>query len=144
MRDVISHLDYNDVKMSLQNDHVLLDDAVMAHGHCHGNVNGNGHNGNGYNGNGHNGNGYNGNGHNGHGNEARRSMVIPAADVILPKIEGILLELKAGERKGTMRMRQIDLSLAEIAATMAKLPDASVPSNDASVIIDLSGKSRTG
>jgi len=107
MRDVMSRLDYNDVKRSLKHDLRFLNDAAMARG-------------------------------------PRWSAVTPAADVILPKIEGILMEFKARESDGTARMRQIDLSLAELAATMEKLSSDGAPSKDAAVIIDITGKARTG
>ena len=108
MRDVMSRLDYNDVKRSLKHDRRFLNDAIMAHG-----------------------------------NGSKRSAVTPAADVILPKIEGILMEFKARESNDTVMMRQIDLSLAELAATMAKSSADSALSQDAAVIIDLSGKAKT-
>jgi len=40
----------------------------------------------------------------------------PAADVILPKIEGILMDLRSTEDERTLRMEQIEISLAEICA----------------------------
>ena len=109
MRDVMSRLDYNDVKRSLRHDRKFLNDAIMVRG-----------------------------------KGPRRSAATPAADVILPKIEGILMELKARESHGTARMRQIDLSLADLAAVMAKHSGDSAPSKDSGVIIDLTEQARTG
>jgi len=39
-----------------------------------------------------------------------------AQDVVLPKVERILMDLRALEEKDTLRMRQIDISLAELCA----------------------------
>jgi len=97
MREVISRLDYHDVKRSLRHDRRFLNDAAMAHGHG-----------------------------------ARRRAAVPAADVILPKIEGILLELKERERIDSIRMRHIDHTLAELAASIAKHAADCGSSNDAS------------
>jgi len=43
-------------------------------------------------------------------------VFVHAADVILPKIEGVLRELRSSEEHGTLRMEQIDISLAELLA----------------------------
>ena len=45
----------------------------------------------------------------------------PAPDVILPKIECILKEFRASEKNDSLRMRQIDLSLAVLGATKKKV-----------------------
>ena len=41
-------------------------------------------------------------------------VFIHATDVVLPKIEGVLWELRSLEESGTLRMKQIDISLAEL------------------------------
>jgi len=41
-------------------------------------------------------------------------VFIHATDVVLPKIEGVLWELRSLEEAGTLRMKQIDISLAEL------------------------------
>ena len=68
-----------------------------------------------------------------HPNEPTASMgradvcadsLTPAADVILRKIENILIDLRSTEETGSMRMKQIDISLAELSVchdkTLAK------------------------
>jgi len=80
MRDVISRLDYNDVKKSVLHDRKRFHDSTP-HSMKHG---------------------------------SRTEHVTPAPDVILPKIERILIELRQTEEKGTIRMKQIEISLAEL------------------------------
>jgi len=50
----------------------------------------------------------------------RTDALTPAADAILTKIEGILTEFKATEEKGTLRMKQIEISLAELGVRQDK------------------------
>jgi len=82
LRDVISRLDYEDIKKSMakqrrrmKNSHIISGLS----GSCH-------------------------------------DVFVHAADVILPKIEGVLRELRSSEEHGTLRMEQIDISLAELFA----------------------------
>jgi len=52
--------------------------------------------------------------------ESKSSAFVPALDTITAKIENVLMELKATEQTGTLRMCQIESRLAEIRATRAK------------------------
>jgi len=82
LRDVISRLDYEDIKKSMTKERRRRKDSHIISG-----LSGSYH-----------------------------DIFVHAADVILPKIEGILRELRSSEEHGTLRMEQIDISLAELLA----------------------------
>ena len=51
--------------------------------------------------------------------EQRPGMPVPSSGAILAKIEKILMDLRAEEKKGSMRMKQIDIWLAEFGTKQA-------------------------
>ena len=50
----------------------------------------------------------------------KKGAVTPALEVIIPKLECILKDLRAAEEKNSPRMRHIDHSLAELSAAKAE------------------------
>ena len=79
VRDVMSRLDYDDVKLNAA--HNRKRDGEVHEAHC--------------------------------ADENKSTLFIPVSDRIKAKIKNTLLELKATEQNGTLRMKQINARLAE-------------------------------
>ena len=74
----------------------------------------------------------------------KKGAVTPAPEVILPKIECILNELKAAEEKNSPRMRHIDHSLAELSAANAEVTASCGFPDDSAVAIHMPAMDNPG